>query len=403
MMAEYNDQNEGRARSKATMANRASRPAFRKTTRCPSSDATRRTRALLGIVLSMVFGCANNERVPKSLDDPSFSPGAAVATEALLAADGGSSADAGRPEPAPPRFLLPPATTARLETLVPPAKLANSENAAFTADGRFFVAGAEGIYEIEGGPNYTAVLMFPNPGCVFGGVTSRGARLYAPCTSFETLTADLIVLEPARHAVFVSRAPIVTKNSAHFNGSAFGPDGALYLSNSLAVDSSDPAVVRLEFLGEEPLRFMQSTFVESSVSGAPADSGGGFFPNGVRFHGDTLYLVRGPDVAAAPLGPYEPGAVLELAYKVDNDLAIIDDFDIGDERMWLTQFNTLRALGLGGESKLVVTDLVGNVQFSMDLPFTASSTVVSAGTRFGPACILLTSYFDGGLYRVTFE
>jgi hypothetical protein len=116
-----------------------------------------------------------------------------------------------------------------------------------------------------------------------------------------------------------------------------------------------------------------------------------------------LYLVRGADVVAVPLGPYQPGAALNVVYEVDNELAIIDDFDIGDERMWLTQFNSFRALGLGGESKLVVTDLLGKVQFSMDLPFTASSSVVSAGTLFGPGCILLTSYFDGGLYRVTFE
>jgi hypothetical protein len=101
--------------------------------------------------------------------------------------------------------------------------------------GRFFVVGGEGIYEIVGGPTeYSPVLIAPNPGCSFGGFAARGARLYASCTNTDTFTGELIVYEPGRKAPLVSRAAIVTKSSAHFNGSAFGPDAALYLSNSLA-------------------------------------------------------------------------------------------------------------------------------------------------------------------------
>jgi hypothetical protein len=115
------------------------------------------------------------------------------------------------------------------------------------------VLGGEGIYEIVGGPTeYSALLIAPNPGCSFGGFSARGARLYASCTNVDTFTGELIVYEPARKVPLISRAAIVTMSPAHFNGSAFGPDGALYLSNSLAgVDSPDPAVVRLKILNDD--------------------------------------------------------------------------------------------------------------------------------------------------------
>ena len=332
--------------------------------------------------------------------------GGHAAADAGLATDAGDAsmqADAAPPPPADALFNLPPITTARLETLVTPAVLGISENGVFIDDGRFFVAGGEGIYEIVGGPDtYSAVLFAPSPGCAFGGITARGARLYAPCTNTDTFTGELIVFEPAREQPLVSRAPIVTQSSAHFNGMAFGPDGALYLSNSLAVDSPDPAVVRLEILDEEPLMFTQTPFIAAGVSDGPENIGGGSFPNGVRFHGNTMYYVRGVDVVAVPIGLDDPSAPLEVAYAADS-LSTIDDFDIGDERMWLAQFSSLRALGLPGDSKLVVTDLEGDVEFDLDLPFVASSSIVAVDTLFGPASIILTSYFDGGLYRVTFE
>lgn len=321
------------------------------------------------------------------------------APDALSITDAGAATE-------PEIFELPPAGKARLTTLVPPKQLGISENAVFNSEGRFFVAGGDGIYEIVRGEEpdtYAAVLFAPNPGCSFGGLTARGARLYAPCTNSVSFTGELIVFDPARSQPLVSRAAIVTESIAHFNGMAFGPDGALYLSNSLALDSVDPAVVRLEILEEEPLRFMQSAFIAASRSDGPADAGGGTTPNGIRFHEQTMFLVRGPDVVAVPVDLASPDAALSVVYTAQGTLPTIDDFDIGDGRMWLTEFGALSLLGVPGESRLVVTDLEGDRQFAMDLPFIASSTIVSLDPLFGQPCIIVTSFFDGGLYRVTFE
>jgi hypothetical protein len=139
------------------------------------------------------------------------------------------------------------------------------------------------------------------------------------------------------------------------------------------------------------------------VTGAMPDNGGGSFPNGIRFHGDTMYLVRGVDMVAVPIDPSKRGPALHVAYTAGGAFPDIDDFDIADERLWLSQFNSLRPFGLPGSSQLVVANLQGKVEFALDLPFVPSHAVVSVDTLFGPACIILTSFFDGGLYRVTFK
>lgn len=336
-------------------------------------------------------------------DDDAGAPAAASMTSPVSATPvAGSAPSMG------PTLQLPPRAMARFETLVAPAQLGSSENAVFNSEGRFFVAGGEGIYEITRSasepPTYTAGLWVPNPaGCLFGGITARGVRLFAPCTNSESFTVDLMVFDPTKSQPIVGRAPIVTKSAAHFNGMAFGPDGGLYLSNSLAVDSPDPAVVRLEIEEEEPLQFTQKAFVAASRSDGPANVGGGSFPNGVRFHGDTMYLVRGGDVAAVPITFDPPDAPLTIVYTAQGTLPTIDDFDIGDDRMWLTQFGAFRVLGLPDDSQMVVTDLHGAKVFAMDLPIIGSSTVWSNMALFGAPCIIVTSFFDGGLYRVTFE
>lgn len=345
-------------------------------------------------------------------DSPAMDAGEWIdggSVDGVDAGDGGDmaapDADAGEPPPKlEPHFELPPATKARLDTLITPAVISASENGAFTEDGRFFLVGGEGIYEITGGPDkFDAELFVPTPGCLFGGITSRGARLYAPCTHEDTFKGELFVYEPGRAEPLVGHAPIASKNNTHFNGSGFGPDGALYMSNSLAVGTGDAAVVRFEILQEEPLKFEQSDFIAGSKQGDAPDEGAGNFPNGVRFAGDTMYFVRGVDIVKAPLPRAKPDAPLELVYSAKPLLPDIDDFDIGDGRMWICEFSSLRVLGLPGDSFLTVTDLDGNVEFQLDLPFVASSAIVAGDSLFGPASILITSVFSGGLYRVTFE
>jgi hypothetical protein len=325
------------------------------------------------------------------------------------ASDGGSvdaATDARAPDaetPTGPHCVLPPATPPHLETLVSPDGLPSSENGAFTDDGRLFVIGGSNLYEIVGGPSaFRAEVFAKGDACIFGGLTARGRRLYAACTSLWSLTGDLFVYEPTRAQSLVGRAHIESTSFTHFNGMAFGPDGALYLSDSLGTSDPSPSVVRLEILEEQPLRLVQTAFVAAISSDRPANTGGGDFPNGIRFAGDVMYLVRGADVVAVPVGLHDPKAELKVAYAADGSLRTIDDFDIGDGRMWLTEFESLRSIGLPGESLMVVTDLQGHVEFKIDLPFVGSSTIISASAPFGPS-ILLTSFFDGGLYRLTFD
>jgi len=222
-------------------------------------------------------------------------------------------------------------------------------------------------------------------------------------TERDTQRGELVVLEPARAEPLVGRASIPTEGAPLLNGSAFGKDGALYISNTLAA-APDPAVVRVEILSEEPLELACTALLSAGMTGANGEVGGGDLANGIRFLDDTMYYVRGAELATVEIAPNGTGSTPRVIYTREGGSGFLDDFDIGDGKLWIAESGALGFLGVDNdESSLMVTDLRGEPLFKLPLPFIPSSMVFAIDTMFGPASILITSFYNGGLYRVTFE
>ena len=301
------------------------------------------------------------------------------------------------------------APACQVERLIGRDEMPVSENGVFTDDGRFFVAGGDTVYEVVGDATEVRPLtLLRDDECAFGGLVDRGNLLYAVCTpTVQGIGAALLHrIDPSRRGTpDVQRIPVpgVERELAQLNGMDFGPDGSLYISNSFALLSRDPAVLRVSILEEDPLAIEAETFLEASELGPGFREGGGLFPNGIQIDGDTLYLSRGAELVRMELLSNGEHGPIEPVYTT-GELAVVDDFDIVADRLVIAEANLLGLFGPGAfPSKLVVTDLDGTVEREVELSFLPSSTAVRLGGFFGPRAVIVTSFFGGGLYRVSFE
>ena len=300
-----------------------------------------------------------------------------------------------------------------VEPLLSPERMPSSENGALTSSGRFFVAAAGPplyyILEVVRGPvRYETVTIVEDTECVFGGLVASGDALYSVCTG--TGQGDAARSQLLHIAFDENDTPRVTRTFlegtpglTHYNGMEVGPDGSLYLSNSLAGFSQDPAVMRVRVRQTDPFVIEQTPYVQPDVLTARPNNGGLLFPNGLRILGDSLLLVRGVDVVEMPL--LSTGTVQAVTpIYVGPGMPTIDDFTIAYGHMWLAIVNDWSVLSRTlAPSWLVVTDLEGTTERQIDLPFIPSSTTMTDGELFGPRALIVTSYFDGGLYRVVWS
>ena len=287
----------------------------------------------------------------------------------------------------------------RVTQVISPAAIPIAENGMATADGRFFVAGGHGLYEITGGSAGFRAEPLLSERCNLSGGVARGNLLYLACTGEGELsaTASLIRVDPnGPTGLDVRRAEFPgTGNPILLNGMDFGPDGSLYLSNTQALFTGDPAVYRVDILREAPLTIEVSPFLDVSILTEGVRGSGDVAPNGIRIEGDTMYLSRGFSLlklALRPDGSHGPPAVI---YATDS-LSVIDDFDIAEGRIFVAQMGLLDlALGAPVDSMLLTLNLNGRTLNRRRLSFRPSSTTVVADDA-----LMITAYFGGGVYRI---
>ena len=297
-----------------------------------------------------------------------------------------------------------------IETVITSQVIPTSENGVYTDNGRFFVAGGDTIFEVLGGPDeFRAVPLVKQETCIFGGLVDRGDLLFASCTHLDLLNldtrAELLRIDPRRGAPSVERAVFPAGDVfVHPNGLEFGPDGALYVTNSAALLLGEPAIFRVEIVSESPLAIQISNFLDASTleNIENIEEGGGLFPNGLRFDGSTLYYSRGATLVKMQVLPDGSHGPMTVVYRTRDLISVIDDFDINNGNLYIAQTHSLGALDTNlFKSKLVVTDLRGRVRSELVLPFVPSSTAVRRNTLFGTNTVIATSVFQGGLYRIT--
>ena len=292
-----------------------------------------------------------------------------------------------------------PSYSGRVTQVVAPEVIPISENGMATADGRFFVVGGHRLYEIAGGPVAFRAEQLLDERCTLSGGVARGNVLYLACTGEDELnaTASLLRVDPNRPGgLDVRRVDFPgTGNPILLNGMDFGPDGSLYISNTQALISGDPAVYRVQILREDPLTIEVSPFLDATILTEGVRGSGDIAPNGIRIEGDTMYFSRGFSLVKLSLRPDGSHGPPTLIYATDS-LSGIDDFDLVEGRLFVAQVGLLDvALGSPVDSMLLTLNTNGRRLARRRLNFRPSSTTVVAD-----GALMITSYFGGGLYRI---
>jgi hypothetical protein len=330
---------------------------------------------------------------------------------------------------------------ASLELIVPSTDLGNTERGAFTTDGRFFVIGVKPadvdalqgtLVEVVRGPENGFALQDYVVGtlegtsdgrvggtpvgdpCVFGGMASHGALLYASCFALDGRTS-LVEVDTATRTVragyftacnFEPSSSPCEYSTLYPNGMAIDDAGRIYASNTLShVDLTGI----LPSISDQGSNTLIQIVLDPSSSDAThlafryhewfsADIlSESFVPNGVQIEGQQLYYAAGPNINKLQIRADGTAGEAEVYFQ-GAALTYIDDFAESSGELTLARsisagIVSVKPSAWGGVP--VVTDLI---PMSFDTAPSSVTRVPANNALFGSHTFVITSYFGGGLY-----
>lgn len=312
---------------------------------------------------------------------------------------------------------------AHAEQIIASAPLINTENAVFTDDGRYFVAGTAGIHEIKTemdtspecmpdsikGYSICTVASIEQDGetCQYLGMTSDGTYLYASCAIYSG--GAVSQLAPPAKAALVRVLPGEDGNNevtmsyfdtpVWYNGMTMLDDKTILASSSLTgslpdlikpKDAPGAAVDKIDILDHSTLTLQVSPWLDTGPSY--------LMPNGLGYDGQNVYYIGGQNVFRVSVNDDGSAGTSKKIFQtslfnvlddltfVGDQLAIAEISMLGNNS--ITFINKKRTL----RPKRIPT---GKIQLS--------SLMVDPGL-FGSAGTLIgTSFFQGGIHTYPAE
>jgi len=260
-----------------------------------------------------------------------FCSGLALGLFLLAGCDGSSEAPASGAagDQTPVELCVNSTCGERIELLAFPS----AENLTFSADGRLFVSGNGGVFEVTKNAEGQFARNLISDGCDGGlGLAIRGNILYAVCSGMK-IFAGALGAAPTLTEIFTLSGMCIP------NGMALGADGHLYVVDEpLNLCVPDPKIVRLRVHPSDP---MQITAQETWVQGSPLGQlhlgldNTLRFPNGLQSQGNRFYGTDGGSVYAVDLlADGSAGAVEPLFFEPTPH----DDLGIAGDKLLVADF-----------------------------------------------------------------
>lgn len=312
-----------------------------------------------------------------------------------------------------------------------------TENGTYTSDGRLFIIGEDNaknsyIFEVtkDSNGNYSpspfvkgtqdgtryGYLNDPTVGssCTFAGLTSQGSKLFAACSKSSGLfglgaeSITLYQVETKSGQEFIKTGRMEDSNFLQRNNEkAFDPNW--FFANGMAVDEAGHVYIsnsKASLAGNRDA-ISQVTITDNGHSNYLSFqhktwlNGNKFFPNGIQIEDNILYYSAGTDIIKVAINnDYSAGSV-----RLHFDSAtLIDDFAI--EQGYIAYAN-ISAPGSVVILKPASFYSTARHLRTVIMPVIPSDIIYQKNVNgdtplFKEGSLLVTSFFSGGLYQISF-
>lgn len=303
--------------------------------------------------------------------------------------------------------------SAQADQLVAPSLLKSTERGVLL-NGRYFVAGSEGIHEvkrsadsspncrIDAGSGFTLCLLvstvYDADRCDYSGMTADNTYLYAACTVWDP-SALLPTASPPKRAALLRIKPGAGSTVAELKTKPFPApvwyNGMTVLdTNTLLMTPSAPlgtksGIVKLTITNTATLDHT----VKEWLPGSPLY----LVNNGVTVNNGNVYFVGGQNLWRIPVkSDGSAGLPIPLYQTTLNQT--MDDLTVKGDWLVVAEIGLVNGLGLNSLTFVHKTGLAPVYKLWTGLT-QLSGVVVDPGTFGTPGAFIATSYYQGGVYR----